>query len=225
MTTCFLWKAGAESIDLGGVELPTDLTQGGVLPLLLQQQEPAIQQGSGLLIDPQVTLGAVKVVVGGGVGVFFALVDPAGGDAVAEHLRYIFFRHFAAAHGHGAVGADAVVDPVLEVMAVAALVVQPGQAHAGFAALLVVGAAKALVILGAAPELRGAVLAQVMGEALPIQAQTKAVVPHQAAVASDGFQMFPNVHFPDLHRKDASSIAQFTQKGQGDAGEIKNYRC
>ena len=57
-----------------------------------------------------------------------------------------------------------------------------------------------------------------MGEALPIQAQTKAVVPHQAAVASDGFQMFPNVHFPDLHRKDASepgvSLSWLPHKGR-----------
>ena len=136
----------------------------------------------------------MEIVVGRGIGILVPLVDPAGGDAVAEHLRHVFFRHLAAAHGHRAVRSDAVVDPVLKVVAVAALVVQPGQAHAGLAALLIVGAAEALVVFGAAPELRGTVLAQVVGQALPIQAQLEAVAPHQPAMAVYGFQMFPNVH-------------------------------
>ena len=148
--------------------------------------------------------------------ILFFLVIFAGADTVNDHLRHILFRHLAPAHGHCAVRGDTVVDPVFEVVAVAALVVQPGNAHAVFPALLVIGTAEALVILGAPPELRGAVFAQIVQKTLPIQTQPETVVPYQTAVTVYGFQMLPNVHFPALQLQDRFSIAHFAPKGQGE---------
>ena len=79
---------------------------------------------------------------------------------------------------------------------VAALVVQPRQADAVFLAFLVVGTAVPLVVFGAAPELRGTVFAQIMGQSLPHQPQPQAVVPHQTPVAAHRAQMLPDVHPP-----------------------------
>ena len=137
-------------------------------------------------IRPPQVLAPLVVVVGGGVRICVALIDPAGGDPVAEHLRHIFFRHFASADIDGPILPAAVVDPVLKVVAVAPLVVQPRQTHAVFQALLVVGAAPALVVFYAPPKLRGAVFAQVVGQTLPHQTQLEAIVPHQAPVTVDG---------------------------------------
>ena len=131
-------------------------------------------------------LRADIVVIRRGVGVLVLEVGPARRDAVAEHLGDVAQRHFAPAHVDLAVVADTVVDPVFKVVAVAPLVVQPRQTHAVFQALLVVGAAPALVVFYAPPKLRGAVFAQVVGQTLPHQTQLEAIVPHQAPVTVDG---------------------------------------
>ena len=122
-----------------------------------------------------------------------APVDLAGGQTVAEHLRHIFSRHL---HTYDPFAGGAVIRPILKVVAVAALMVQPRQADAVFLALLVVGTAVPLVIPGAAPELRGTIFAQIMGQALPHQPQPQAVVPHQTPVAAYRAQMLPDVHPP-----------------------------
>ena len=117
---------------------------------------------AGLGMDEDMAARLFVVVVGRGVGIFVALIDLAGGNAVAEHFGYIFERHFAPAHVDLTVVGNTVVDPVFKVVAVASLVVEPRKAHAVFAPLSVVRAAVALIILDAAPEFRGAVFAQVM---------------------------------------------------------------
>ena len=139
-------------------------------------------------------LAALVVLPRRGVGVFLLLIHPAGGDAVAEHLCHVFFGHLAPADVHAAVLSQTVVDPVLKVVEVAALVVQPRQADAVGDALGVVGTAVALIVLHAAPELGGAVLAQVVGQALPDQTKLPAIVPHQTAMGVDGVQMVKKMH-------------------------------
>jgi len=60
-------------------------------------------------------------------------------------------------------------------MAIAALVVHPGGAVASVLPLRVVGTVVALIVPGAGPELRWGVFGQVVGQSLPVKAQTKAV--------------------------------------------------
>ena len=149
---------------------------------------------AGLGMDEDMAARLFVVVVGRGVGVFAALIDLAGGNAVTEHFGYIFERHFAPAHVGLSVLPDAVVDPILEVMAVASLVMQPGKAHAVLLALGVVRTAVALVIFRAAPELAGRVLAQVVQQSLPVKAETKAVSAHQVPMMRDGLEMCQRLH-------------------------------
>ena len=85
-----------------------------------------------------------------GIGVVFAFVVFAGGNAVTHHLGHVLFRH---AHtGHGVVAVRCVVDPVFQMVLIASLMVQPGGAVAFFLALGVVGAADPLPVLGTGPE-------------------------------------------------------------------------
>ena len=60
-------------------------------------------------MDPKPPLGALEIIIGRGIGILIALIDPAGGDTVAKHLRHVFFRHLAAAHGYRAVPGDTVI--------------------------------------------------------------------------------------------------------------------
>ena len=186
-----LGAAGAWVIVL---QFKADVGKGDGLPLLLEEQQPAVQQVAGFRVDPDVALALLIVVVGRGIGVFVPLIDPAGGNTVAEHFRHVFLGHLAAAHEHLAVLPDAVVDPVLKMVAVAALVVEPGQAEACLPPLLVVGGAIALVVSGAPPELHWRVFGQIVGQTLPNQPQLHTVVTHQCAVAPDGIPMFLDVH-------------------------------
>ena len=54
-------------------------------------------------------------------------IDVAGCDAIAEHLGNIPDRHLQTAKTDRAILSWIVVDPVLKMVRVAALVVQPGQ--------------------------------------------------------------------------------------------------
>ena len=123
-----------------------------VLALLLEYEQHLADELAGLGMDEDMAARLFVVVVGRGVGIFVALIDLAGGNAVAEHFGYIFERHFAPAHVDLTVVGNTVVDPVFKVVAVAPLVVEPRKAHAVFAPLSVVRAAVALIILDAAPE-------------------------------------------------------------------------
>ena len=77
---------------------------------------------------------------------------------------------------------------------VAALMVQPRETDAVDHALLIVGAAVTLIVFHAAPELGRGVLAQSVGQALPIKPQTEAVFPHQPPMTVDGVQMIEKMH-------------------------------
>ena len=127
----------------------------------------------------------------GGIGVFFAQIDLAGRHPVADHLADIPQRHLHAGHA-GFIGA--VVDPVFEVVLVPALVVEPRRGVALGVPLGLVGAVVALIVDAAGDKLRGAVFAQVVGQALLVQAAFKAVFHHQQLVAGDGLKMASDVH-------------------------------
>ncbi|CAN4010851.1 Cell division protein FtsL, partial [Dysosmobacter welbionis] len=98
-------------------------------------------------------------------------VDLAGGQTVAEHLRHIFSRHL---HTYDPFAGGAVIRPILKVVAVAALVVEPGGAVSMFLPLGVVWAVIPLEVFRPGKELHRGVLGQVMGQALPVQPQAEA---------------------------------------------------
>ena len=123
-------EEGEEEYDKGALKNVTILTVDDpdlLTPefLLFEQKKPPINKGVGVVVDDDVADGVLIIVVGRGVGILLALIDTAGGHPVTEHLCHIFLGHLAPAHVHAALGIEAIVDPILEVMAVATLVVQP----------------------------------------------------------------------------------------------------
>ena len=83
-----------------------------------------------------------------------------------------------------------VVDPVFQMVLVAALMVQPGGAVALGLALGVVGAARPLPVFGPGPELHGGQLAYIVGQALPVQPAAETIFHHQHFVMADRFVVF-----------------------------------
>src|SRR5699024_9021197 len=150
-------------------------------------EEQLLQRGGGVGVDQVVVPGPVVVLPGGGVGVLLPLVDLAGRDPVAEHLHHVVHRHLHAAHP--VVPRGGVVDPVLQVVLVPALVVEPGGGPACLQPLDLIGAPVPLVVPGSDAELRGAVLAQVVEQPLAVQPHPEAIFHHPQLVGGDGPQM------------------------------------
>ena len=131
------------------------------------------------------------VVPGGGVGVFLLLVDLAGGDAVAEHFYHVVDRYLHAAHFVAQL--RGVVDPVLQVVPVSSLVVEPGGGIALLQAFYFVRAPGALVVFDGGEKFDGGVFAQVVEEALLVEARLEAVFHNTEFMGSYGFEVAPNV--------------------------------
>ena len=136
-------------------------------------------------------LAVLVVVPGGGIGVLVAQIDLAGGHPVADHLADIPERDLHP--GQAGLG-GAVVDPVFQMMLVAALVVEPGRGVAPGLPLRLVGAVVALIVDAPRDELGGAVLAQVVGKALLIEPAGEAVFHHQQLMPGNGLKMPLDVH-------------------------------
>ena len=170
---------------------PPDKVKGGIFPLVPELEEDGFQQRLRVGMEEELTLFApLEKLIGVAVVIIVPLVDLAGGKAVTEHFRHVFLRHF---HAADAAAILLIVGPVFEMMAIPALMVEPGGAVAEELALLVVGTVVSLKVLCARPELHGRKLGEVMGQALPVQAQAEAVFPHEGPVAAYGFQMFEEV--------------------------------
>ena len=84
--------------------------------------------------------------------------------------------------------------PILIMMAVTTLVVHPGFAVALILTLSGVGATGALEVFCACPELCRGLFGQVVGQTLPIKANTETADRYQPAVFCDGHKMFPRFH-------------------------------
>lgn len=128
---------------------------------------------------------AVDVIIpGGGVGIVLLLVGLAGGDAVAEHFDDVAGGHFHAAHF--VVQGGGIIDPVFEVVFVAAFVVEPGGGVALFEAFGFVGAFVALEVPDAGQEFGGGEFAHVVEKPLPVKAGAEAIFHYAPLVGGDG---------------------------------------
>ena len=138
-------------------QLGADIPEAGILALVAQNQQAGLQLLAGLGVQDVVVPAAVIVLPRRCVGVLVALIVLAGGNAVTDHLGHVAGGHPHT--GHGVVAVRRVVDPVFQMVLVAALMVQPGGAVALGLALGVVGAARPLPVFGPGPELHGGQLA------------------------------------------------------------------
>ena len=167
------------------------MLKGAVMPEVAHHLQQLFQQGTGLRVEQVVGLAALVVFPRGSIGVLVAQIDLACGHAVAHH-----FAHIAQGHLHAVKARlpGAVIDPVFQMVLVAALVVQPRGGIAPRQTFRFVGAVVTLIIDAAWNELGRAVLAQVVGKALLVEPAGKSVFHHQQLVPGDGFKMALDVH-------------------------------
>ena len=137
-----------------------------ILALVFEHGEHIQQQRCGVGVDHIVPCGAHIVVIWVAVAIRTAAVGLAGGHAVAEHFSYIADRHFQA--GHTVAGLGGIVDPIFQVMLVAALVMQPGGGVAFVLAFAVVRAVGTEIVFCAHEKFDGGIFTQVVGQALSL---------------------------------------------------------
>ena len=179
------------SIILFAAQQELHVREGPLLPDVPHHLEQLFQQRSRLGVEQIVVFAVLVVLPRGGVGVLAAQIDLAGGHTVADHLADVPQGDL---HAGEAGFRGAVVDPVFEVMLVAALVVEPCRGVASGFPLRLIGAVVALIVDAARDELGGAVLAQIVGKALLVEPAGKAVFHHQQLVPGDGLKMAFDVH-------------------------------
>ena len=131
--------------------------------------------------------GADIVVPGVGLGIFLPVIGPAGGPPVTDHLRYVAQGHPAAEGPVRSPGGK--IDPVLEVVPVPALVVEPGPGTAKELPLHGIGRTVALVIADGGDEFRRGELGEIMEDPLSVQTQPEAALRHVFFMGQHGAQM------------------------------------
>ena len=135
------------------------------------------------------TLLAQEELQGAGRRVGRPLIHLASSYAVAQHLDHIARWHGFALYGP--VSAANHIHPILHMVLVAALMMQPCRAKTAGSALVVVRTAMPAPITCAYCKLRGAALGKVMRYALRVKPDPKAQHTHQKLVAGDGLEVPP----------------------------------
>ncbi len=91
--------------------------------MIAQNDQEPPEQAVGLGVDHIMLMRTAVIGVGVAVGIVFPVINAAGGNPVAEHLHNIVQRHFDPAHFM--IARRRVVDPVFDMVLVAALMVEP----------------------------------------------------------------------------------------------------
>ena len=170
------------------------ITEGGVLPLILQNPQHFLKLCTGLRVNGDVLPRVHEIIIGGRIGISIFQVDFAGCQAVAEHLRHIAHRHFVPRIADLVIRCQGIIHPVFKVVPVAPLVMQPGLRDPLLQPLGIVRAAKALIILCSAPEFFRGILAEVVGQSLTDQAKPEAVPADQMPMLSNRSEMRDRMH-------------------------------
>ena len=153
------------------MQVRPDVGKGLLLALLRQHGQQLFQQGGGLRMHQKLRPAAPVILQGGSVRIVVSLIDLTGGDPVHQHLDHIAAGHLDRDQDLSVdLAPQVVVHPVLVVVAVAALMVEPGAGVADGLPLRVVGAAVALPVSGADHEFRRRELGQVMQDSLAVEA-------------------------------------------------------
>lgn len=143
------------------LQLPFDLGEGVVLTLVPDRFKPACQFCVGARVHGFACHSLLQVLQGVALLIILAVVYAAGGYTVAAHFRSVVKGHF-----YGDVLALAprhYVEPILPVVAVSSLVVEPCGAVALFLPLRLVGGALAGKIFYSGNKFAGAEFGKVVG--------------------------------------------------------------
>ena len=165
--------------------------KGSFLPLVLQHMEKLFQKRSGPGMDGDVILCILVVFQRGRAGIGFALIHLTCSYPVADHLGHIPQRHLIAHQALLLMVGN--VNPILIMMLIPALMVEPGPGIPHGLTLSRIGTAVSLIIPDPGPELFRAVLGKIMGKPLPVKANLEAMLPDQVSVPCNGRKMVPYI--------------------------------
>lgn len=138
----------------------------------------------------------VVICQGACVRISFPFIYFAGGNAIDDHLHDIPIRH-----GHGRhssrYGMHAVIDPVLVMVFIPALVMQPGGRIALRLPFRIVRAPVSLIILRTDAKFLRHIFRKIVRKPLPVKPHGKASLCHKPFVIGDCLKMSPDLtHFP-----------------------------
>ena len=136
--------------------------------------------------------GADIIIIGVSVGVLLAVVDAAGGNAVAEHFCHISFGHLHRLNFFA--GNLTEIRPIFGVMLIASLVVKPCGAIAFFAPFCIIGTAEALIVFAAPQKFHRAIFGKIVAKPLSVKSQTETVSHDKVSVPRDRSEMTDGIH-------------------------------
>src|SRR5699024_4739589 len=117
---------------------------------------------------------------------------PAGGNPIHKHLNNIPDRHPHSCQNSAAV--QAVVNPVLIMMLISSLMMQPGGGTSFIFPLCIVRAPVALIISAAYPEFCPAVFGKIMQQPLPVQPHPEAIFHYKEFMLCDRAEVSRCLH-------------------------------
>ena len=123
------------------------------------------------------------------IRIIFPVVDLGGSDPVHQHLRHITPWHLHALNRVSRL-VDTVIEPVVEMMLVSALVVEPGGGIALRPPFCVVGASETLIIFTTHEKLAGRIFAHIVKQPLAVQTHPETALRHKNFVMRDRLKMF-----------------------------------
>lgn len=127
--------------------------------------------------------------------VILSLVDHARRPTIHYHFHQIFSGH---RNSFVPSGFSIQIRPILIVMAIAALVVDPCFTVALVLTFRGIGAAVTLIVPYSLAEFCGRIFRQVMDQSLPDQSHTEASFTNEQSMPCDGLKMFPSAHLLPL---------------------------
>jgi len=162
----------------------TKKAETGVFSIILHDAERLFENQPGITVQDRMVFTADIMLPCHGRPVVVPVIGNAGSSAVTDHLRQIAHRHLVAIDKpSGLVG---VVDPVLKVVLVSALVVQPGFGAAVIDQTLdSIGRTVTVIIADTGPELKRRELGKVMKDALTIKAKPETSLRHILFMCAD----------------------------------------
>ena len=116
-----------------------------------------------------------------------SLINHRCSNTVAKHFNDIFYGHFHARKP--VVSCGGIINPVFQMVLVAALMVKPGAAVAFYRALHLIGAAVPLIVFGAVDEFDRGIFGKVVRQPLPIKAYLEAVLSDKGPMMVNRFEM------------------------------------
>jgi len=175
----------------------TEESEAGIFSLIPHEDQRLFKNSSGIGMNNDQMSGAGIIVPCIRLGIFAAVVGDAGGSPVADHFRHIAEGHLAGERAIHRLSHK--VDPVLVMVSVPALMMQPCLGIAVDAAVDGIGGPVAVIVIDTRQKFRGRIFGKIMQKTLPVQPDLKTALTYVFPVDVYSLQMtgkaLPPAHF------------------------------